>query len=364
VLAMSADSPGSVGVTFGTVEVGGPLLKSRTVQLVNKSSSLVRLTASYEPITQVPGVSFQLTSPYVVVPPRGTARVQVMLRIADPAALRKQPDPTVDLAHGRQFLAEASGLIKFAGDAALGVPVYAAPKPTSRLKAVGGRVVGRGLSQEGYQSRVTGLKLQGRSAELPSCGGTVHQDCAVNATARGGDLRYAGATSTPDLLAFGVVTWQNWANLGSGTWPEVSFEVGGRKFVTRAVKPTDANDNVLQDVWLARTESDGEVVDEQPLNGFLGDVDTNPFDSNVVVLPVSREAIGAGPVTYTVGVGGQYTTPGDPDGLIDVISAPMTFNYELTVPSLSTVVSPGDPAPGGDLLLFHHNASGDRAQVS
>ncbi|TWP51117.1 S8 family serine peptidase [Lentzea tibetensis] len=364
VLAMAEE--GTVGVSFGTVEVGGPLLVGRWIRLVNKGTTPVRLSGAYTPITSVPGVTYQLTSPYVVVPAGGTARAQVVLRVADRSALRKTPDPTVDLAHGRQYLAEASGLVTFTpvSGSPLHVPVHAAPKPVSRLKVVAGKVTGRALDQQGYQSRVTALRLQGRSDQLPSCGGTVHENCAVNATARGADLRYAGATSTASLLAFGVVTWENWSNLGSNTWPVVRFEVGGKKFVTRAVKPTDGNDRVLQDVWLARTETAaGELVDEQPLNGHLGDVDTNLFDSNVVVLPVSRAAIGAGPVTYTVGVGGQYTTPGDPDGLIDVISTPMTFTYDLEVPSLSTVVAAGSAAPPGDLLLFHHNASGDRAQA-
>ncbi|GLZ32828.1 peptidase S8 [Lentzea sp. NBRC 105346] len=365
VLAFAQDTPGTVGLSFGTVEAGGPVLSFKTIRLVNKSAAMVRLTARYEPITSVPGVAYQVPAPYIVVPPGGTARVPVLLHVLNPSELRKVADPTVDLAKGRQYLAEASGLVVFSrdGGSSLRVPVYAAPKPVSRLKVVGGHVVGKALDQPGYRSRMTVLRLQGRSDQLPACG-QLHENCAVNETARGGDLRYVGATATPELLAFGVVTWANWSNLGGNTWPVVRFSVGDKKFVTRAVKPTDANGRVLEDVWLARTETvDGDVVDEQPLNGFLGDVDTNLFDSNVVTLPVSRAVIGSGAVTYTVGVGGEYKPPGDADGLVDVISTPMTFNYELVVPSLSTVVGFGSEVPPGDLVLFHHNASGDRAQV-
>ena len=362
--ALSTDVLAVGDASFGTVEVSGPLLSNRTIRLLNKGTKTVRLKARYEPITAVPGVAFQVTSPFVVLPPGGSASVTVQLRIANPAALRKAPDPTVSLDEGRQFLAEASGLVMFTGDRSLQVPVYAAPKPVSRLTVAAGRVAGQGLDQPDYQARMTVLRLGARSDRLPDCGPDLQDNCAVNRTARGGDLRYVGATATADLLAFGVATWSTWANLGSSTQPEVRFSVGGKDFVTTAVKPTNADGDVTADIWLARTVVAGteDVVDEQPLNGFDGSTDTNLFDSDVVVLPVSRSALPAGPVTYTVGVHSRYTAPADPDELVDV--APQaTFNYEVIVPSLSTVVHPGDQVPAGSLVLFHHNATGNRALV-
>jgi len=244
------------------------------------------------------------------------------------------------------------------------VPVYAAPKPVSRLTVAGGKVAGRGLDQQDYAARMTVLQLGARSDRLPACGPDLQDNCAINRTARGGDLRYVGATATPDLLAFGVATWDTWVNLGSNIQPEVRFSVGGKKFVTKAVKPTNADDDVIADIWLARTtdvESD-EVIDEQPLNGLDGSFDTNVFDSDVVVLPVSRSVLPSGPVTYAVGVRSPYTAPGDPDKLVDVAPSAV-FSYEQVVPSLSTVVHPGDQVPSGSLVLFHHNATGNRALV-
>ncbi|MET8756291.1 S8 family serine peptidase [Lentzea sp. NPDC004782] len=360
--ALSADVLALGDASFGAVEVGGPVLTGRTIRLVNKGNALVQLKARYEPITSVPGVSFQVAAPYVVVPPNGSASVTVQLRIPNPAALRKTPDPAVSLADGRQFLAEASGLLTFSGDRSLRVPVYAAPKPVSRLTVVAGRIAGQGLDQPDYQARMTVLQLGARSDRLPDCGPDLQDNCAVNRTARGGDLRYVGATATPDLLAFGVATWDTWANLGSNTKPEVRFSVGGKNFVTTAVKPTNADGDVTADIWLARTVVAGteDVVDEQPLNGYDGSVDTNVFDSDVVVLPVSRAVLPTGPVNYTVGVDGRYTAPADSDELVDVAPSAV-FDYEVTVPSLSTVVHPGDRVPAGSLVFFHHNASGNRA---
>ncbi len=298
--ALSTDVLALGDASFGTVEVSGPLLNNRTIRLLNKGTTSVRLQARYEPITSVPGVSFLIATPHVALPPGGSAYVNVQMRISNPAALRKSPDPTVSLADGRQFLAEASGLVTFSGDRSLRVPVYAAPKPVSRLSVVAGRVVGAGLDQPDYQARMTVLQLGARSTRLPDCGPDVQDDCAVNRTARGGDLRYVGATATPDLLAFGVATWSTWTNLGSNTRPQVRFSVGGKDFVTTAVKPTNADDDVTADIWLARTVVAGteEVVDEQPLNGLDGSFDSNVFDSDVVVLPVSRSVLPAGPVTY------------------------------------------------------------------
>ncbi|WP_330271390.1 S8 family serine peptidase [Lentzea sp. NBC_00516] len=362
--ALSSDVLALGDASFGTVEAAGPVLTSRTIRLVNKGSQSVRLQARFEPITTVPGVSFQVIAPYVALPPGGSASVPVQLRISNPAALRKTPDPTVALDEGRQFLAEASGQVTFTGDRTLHVPVYAAPKPVSRLTAAGGRVAGRGLDQQDYQSRMTVLKLGARSDRLPDCGPDVQDNCAINRTARGGDLRYVGATATSDLLAFGVATWSTWANIGSNIQPQVKFSVGGKDFVTTAVKPTNPDGDITADIWLARTKVAGsdEVVDEQPLNGLDGATDTNLFDSDVVVLPVSRAALPSGPVTYTVGVRSPYTAPADSDDLVDVTPA-ATFDYGLIVPGLSTVVRPGDPLSSGSLVFFHHNASGNRAFV-
>ncbi|WP_198680512.1 S8 family peptidase [Lentzea terrae] len=362
--ALSTDVLALGDASFGTVEVGGPVLTGRTIRVVNKGATWVRLQARYEPITSVPGVSFLVSAPRVALPPGGSASVTVYLLISNPAALRKSPDPTVSLADGRQFLAEASGLLIFEGDRSLRVPVYAAPKPVSRLTVVAGRVFGRGLDQQDYQARMTVLQLGARSGRLPDCGQDVQDNCAVNRTARGGDLRYVGATATPELLAFGVATWNTWTNLGSNTKPEVRFSVGGKNFVTTAVKPTNADDNVTADIWLARTVVAGteDVVDEQPLNGLDGSFDTNVFDSDVVVLPVSRSVLPPGPVTYTVGVAGPYTAPADSDELVDVAPSAV-FDYGVTVPSLSTVVHPGDQVPAGSMVLFHHNATGNRTLI-
>ncbi|MCS7478835.1 S8 family serine peptidase [Umezawaea endophytica] len=424
VLAMVEDDPGSVGVSFGPVEVGGPVSLAKTVRVVNKSGRPRTASISYQPVTSVPGVDFDVSTPVVVLQPHGTADFRVTLRVDDPSRLRKSADPTVvkqQADHARQFLAEASGrlVVKPGGNpTALRVPVYAAPKPvadltTSAAEFTGDRGVltvdGRGVDQgEGdlaYRSLLSAFELQGTSDELPACDDVRKSDCAANTTAKGGDLRYVGATSTAPLvkaqggsaealLAFGVATWANWVTLGSTNTPEISIDTTGdgqADFTTVVAKPKDANGSVKADHWLARTRSaDGTVVDEQPVNGQYGDVDTNVMDTDVVVLPVALTALGIDPagashrITYTVATDGIYTAPGNEDGVIDQIGTPMSFDplkpglwfqgggdaalTYLAAPGTELVVN-RDPAAlaadgaGSLLVLQHHNATGRRANL-
>ncbi|MBW4718903.1 S8 family peptidase [Saccharothrix obliqua] len=414
-LAMVEDDPGSVGVSFGPVEVAGQVTRTKVVTVVNKSRLPRAVTVNYQSTTEVPGTRFDVWPPAMAVPPGGSARVRVVLRV-DGDALRKVGDPTVQAEQSgvaRQFLAEASGRIVLKSvDRVLRVPVYAAPKPVAEVSATGLafegdqgvlRLGGRGLAQgEGaraYRSLVSAFELHGTSPRLPDCTDDVQTDCAVNETAKGGDLRYVGATSTAPgdrsagaLLAFGVATWHNWATLGTGTTPEVRIDTdrdGNADYRIRVVKPT-TNGHVVADVWLARTTraSDNAVVDEQPVNGQHGEVDTNVMDSDVVVLPVSLTALGIDPggtsarLDYGVRTTGAYPAPGNDGGYVDRMGAAMSFDplkpgYWVRGESAMTWVS----APGtrltvlrdqaalaedkaeGLLLLHHHNASGSRAEV-
>jgi subtilisin family serine protease len=424
VLAMVEDNPGSVGVSFGPVEVGGPVSLTKTVKVVNKTARPRTASISYQPTTSVPGVEFAVSVPVVALEPYGVSTFGVTLRVDDPAALRKSADPTVvktQADQARQFLAEASGrlLVRPGGSStSLRVPVYAAPKPvadltTSAAEFTGDRGVltvdGRGVDQgEGdlaYRSLLSAFELQGTSGELPDCGDDKKTDCAVNTTAKGGDLRYVGVTSTAPLvkarggsadalLAFGVATWGNWVTLGGNNTPEISIDTTGdgqADFTTVVAKPKDANGSVKADHWLARTRStDGTVVDEQPVNGQHGDVDTNVMDTEVVVLPVALTALGIDPagtshrISYTVGMDGLYTAPGNADGYIDQIGTPMSFDplkpglwFQGGGDAALTYLAEGGTelvvnrdrealaADGADLLLVlqHHNATGRRANL-
>ena len=422
VLAYVQDDPGAVSVDFGTVEAGGPVTLTKTIKVVNKGAGWARFTVNYQGITQLPGVQYQLSANSVLLSPHGVAGVRVTLKITDPGALRKVIDPTVQATQAglpRQFVADASGrvvLTPTTGGVPLRVPVYAAPKPVSAINTppalffrgdqavlnLTGRGVDQGSAGQRYQSLVSVLELQASSPRLPECRGRLTDNCTINGTATGGDLRYVGAASTAPLakrqgrptdamLAFGLTTWGNWANLGSNTVPFVDIDTTGdgkADFESYVTKATGTDVLLVNTVDLNRPGLPS--VDMQAANNQLGDVDTNVFDSNVIVLPVSVAALGIDPtaashrISYTVGTTGFYTAPGSTTGLIDGVSTPLSFDVlspgywvqgggdpalvYTAKPGTALVVNRNTASAGSDtvqglLALEHHNASGKRASV-
>ncbi|TWP43407.1 S8 family serine peptidase [Lentzea tibetensis] len=421
VLAFVEEDRGYVSANFGVVEAGKPVSLSKTIKVVNKSTKVVEYRAGYEALTSIPGVSYQLSTDSVRLSPRGIARIKVTLKIDNPAALRKTMDPTMVAAQldvPRQFLADASGRVvltpRSGSTVALRVPVYSAPKPVADITTadsirfrgsqnqavlnLSGRGVDQGTGAQAYRSLVSVLELQGSSPRLRDCKKNVTENCALNTTAKGGDLRYVGAASTAplakaqgkpeeSLLAFGVATWGDWYNLGMNTVPFVDIDTNGDgtpDFETFATRLTDTDLLVATTVNLAT----GATVDIQSVNGLFGDVDTNTFDTNVVVLPVLLASLGIDPtkdtarLSYTVGTTGFYPAPGNANGLIDVIDRKLSFDPlkpGLWVqgggdPALSYLARPGtalvvnrDAAAlaldgsEGLLVLNHHNARGERA---
>ncbi|WP_216209096.1 S8 family serine peptidase [Amycolatopsis aidingensis] len=423
VLAYVQDDPGAVSATFGTVQAAGPVALTKTIKVVNKGVRPATFGVSYQGVTKLPGVRYELSTDTVRLSPRGIARVRVTLRIEDPGALRKVIDPTMATEQSglaRQFLADASGRVTFTpregATVGLRVPVYAAPKPVSAITTpralrfhgrqsqavlnLGGRGVVQGSGSQAYRSLISVFQLQARSGRLPECRGNSGRNCTINDTAKGGDLRYVGATSTAPLarqqgspadsmLAFGLATWSDWANLGSNTIPFVDIDTTGdgepdfESYVTKA----PATDVLLVNTVDLRKPG-FPSVDVQPVNGQLGDLDTNVFDTNVVVLPVRIAALGIDPaaeshrISYTAGTVGYYSAPGH--DLIDSIGEPVSIDAlapAYTVqgggdPALSYLARPGtalvvnrNPAAArqdtvlGLLTLNHHNASGQRAGV-
>lgn len=423
VLPMVEDNPGSVSVSFGTVEAGGEVSVTKTVRVVNKGVKPVEYRLGHTQANPVPGVSWQLSTDKLKITPRGVARFTVTFKVTDPTALRKLIDPTMEttqLKVARQFLTDSSGWITFTPTAGSTIPLrlstYAAPKPvsditvTDKLAFAGdqavlnltGRGVDQGESANAYRSLISVFEAHGVSPQLPDCRGQVKDDCAVNATARGGDLRAVGAASTAPLLrqqgradqallAFGVTTWKDWAGLGGNTAPFVSIDTTGDgkpDFQVSVTKAAGTDVLTATTVNLGKPLPDGkyELADSQPVNTHHGDVDTNVFDTNVVVLPVSIKALGIDPtkpsakISYTVGVNGMYVAPGDKDRLVDAIKTPMSFDVlapalwvqgggdaaltYLARPGTGLVVNRRPGVESGELLvLHHHNARDHRVQT-
>jgi subtilisin family serine protease len=415
-LAADADEPGAVSVTFGTVEVppGEPLQRREQVRVSNTGLLPVILDASYEPITEVPGVRIAVSPARVVVAPGVDALLDVTLRIDDPAALRRTADPTlepVQAGRPRQYLADASGRIALTPVAGatgpLRVPVSAAPKPVSDLAVdrsgdalvLRGTGVDQGSGRQAYRSRAGVFTLAATSPELPVCASAkAVVGCVANDTGRGGDLRHVGVSSTAPaavaagrpqdaLLAVAVTTWADLYNVGSLTQPAVEIDVDGDDrpdFATALTKLPDSDVLVAKTVDLAAAP-EAEPVDVQPVNGLDGDVDTNVFDTNAWVLPVRLTALGidpaadSAPLRFRVAVLGDYGPPGSEGGIVDALDEVVTFDPLRpgvdvrppgAVPDPAALLFPvadgtvlGGAGTGPLLVLLGQNASGERAAV-
>ncbi|MGH4011170.1 MAG: S8 family peptidase [Pseudonocardiaceae bacterium] len=399
VLAMVPDDPGQISANFGVVEAAGPVALSKTIKVVNKGAAAARYAVAYQPITTMPGVSYQMSSGSVHIAAGSVATLTVTLRIDDPSALRRTADPTIEktqLGAARQFVADASGRVVLTPQdprpgagvpqnpgagvprnpdvSLLRVPVYAAPRPAADMAApqslrlgydrqavlaLSGRGVDQGSGDAAYRSLISVLQLQAESGRLPDCEGVFVAYCTPNGTAQSGDIRYVGVTSTAPLavargrsgdalLAFGITTWEDWYNVGSNTIPFVSIDTSGDglpDFEVRGTKLPGTDVLVAVTVDL-HAPPDSPPVQALPVNGQYGDVDTGVFDSNVIVLPVSLVALGidplgvTAPISYTTGVASYYTGPVTVGAVIDSTGPAL---FDAVRPGLWTQGA-GDPA--------------------
>jgi hypothetical protein len=310
-----------------------------------------------------------------------------------PSALRHRIDPTMSatqLELPRQFVPDASGrlVVRPWGKGPLRVPVYGAAKPASQTTAtavpedgstgqvvLAGRGVDQGTGSQRYTSVFSVMELGERSGALPECLHGAADRCTYNQTTRSADLQYVGAGSTDDLLWFGIATRAQWAAVGNAVIPFVDYDVDGDDnpdFETYAFNIPD-DDGSGTDVLTAVTVdyANGAVVDVQPVNFNFGDVDTNVFDTDVLMLPVSKGALGLGdqgshPIAYAAAT--------DVDGFL--VDDTGIIEYDAGTPDLAT----GGPLfrdEGGaavkyslahgssaDALVLHlHGLPGRRAEV-
>jgi hypothetical protein len=263
--------------------------------------------------------------------------------------------------------------------------------------------VGEGFDQgrgtAAFQSKVSVLNLGHRSGKLPRCVLPVATTCVFNATTRAADLHYVGAGAAPGssgsraegALWFGVSTFGNWATLRGATTPIVDIDVDGDgefDYVVAAV--TAAGTDLLLSVLF---DSAGRALSYYPVNFLEGDVDTNVFDANTVLLPVSPADIGltddksSFPIRYQVSTSSPYAAD---DGAFDTtpwidfdvaapaiqVASPLYLDADdTTIPY--TVSPPAQAAASGGsaaltstrvdavqaLLLHLHGESGERAEA-
>ena len=111
VIASDADSPARVSLSFGLLEVAGPHLAKRNIELTNLGDQAWAGSIVVSNTLANAGVTLTAAKPTVTVPAKGTATVEMTLAI-DPAKVQLLFDPTTppEVKGGPRHIAhEASG---------------------------------------------------------------------------------------------------------------------------------------------------------------------------------------------------------------------------------------------------------------
>jgi subtilisin family serine protease len=431
-LAYVLGDTGAVSVSFGPVGVTAPTQTlTKTVRIVNKRPvSAASYVLSYAAAHETPGVTYSFSPSQVRLAPGGFADVKVTATFTR-SALRAVADPTSDpdpaaLDLMRSYRSDASGRLVLepvggtSGDE-LRVPVWSAPRAASAMSSpaqttvttkaglpagvqtsmlpLTGTGTDQGTGSEAYTSTVSTFQLQGTSPRLPSCSPTQVLDCAATADDRGADIRYVGAASdapaagglSKALLTFGISTHGPWRTPASSTEFDVFLDTDGDGIEDAVVyntrySTTDDFDYFLSELVDLRGPKP-VLLDDQMLNGIDGSFDTNVFNSDSLVLPVSVGLLqqkglvtGASPkIRYWVSSFAQ-------SGQVDELGSPSTpMTISLASPGLSAMGDfgtllntdlPGEQLevrrddatvkvdkPQGLLLVHHLNTNGSRAKV-
>ncbi|MET8704032.1 S8 family serine peptidase [Kitasatospora sp. NPDC004723] len=412
---------GAVGVSFGPVEVTGPLAPVREVEVRNLSAAPVAYRTGYAAATDAPGARFELAPARVEVPPGGAARVRVTLRV--PGALGRAPDPTTATLQGgraRSYRGELSGRLLLTPDdpaaPGLRVPLFAAPRAASDLVATtpvraahGGALVpltGTGVPGGG-PGLVSAFALGGEGGRWPDCppdggaevgpgagfvpeengtgqAGHLQDLCVERPGDRAADLRAVGAATDAPALP-GDPLAEGRLYLGAQVWAPAATPVG--LFAVRAALDTDGDgvtDVIVKadrlrgsDVLVARAldARTGAELDVQPLNARWGDTDTALLDSDAVVLPVRLSAlpgIGPGHSTVHYALWSGLTGSGTPDpaeafSAIGLEGARPTLAVDVLQPAVDIRTAPGAAAIAAPVrpatVLDIRRTPGDRSRI-
>jgi len=405
VVAYNAKHPALTSVTFGVVDVGATTVtRTAKVTVRNLGRTAATYDASFAAASTTGGATVTVSPSRVKVPAGKKATVTLRLTV-DPATLERDIDPTSESVQSgipREYVAALTGrLVLTSGDDELRVPVQAAPRLVSDLKAkpvtftgssdtAGMRLHGRGVASGGWQSLTTPLVLGTTSPRLPKDATLETSRSAV----RSGDIRYVGWSSTaPEvealggdpvddgLLNVGVAVEGSWASLGRVVVPVIDIDVDGdgepdlQSVVWKLAASVDVTVVSTYDLHAPATAG---PVDIQPVNSEFGDVDTGVFDSNVLVAPISLGAVGIDPGD-TPSLAVWTSSPYGRDGVVDEADAftvdPYDPSYWFENDRDSLVSTNGDggvtipvhrsaDATSGKLLVLqHHDRDGKRAQV-
>lgn len=355
VLAYDTDVKGAVSASFGVVAVPANkavVTQKRTIKVENTGAKATTVTLAYQGVIKQPGVTYTVKPAALSLKAHSSKTATVTMTVVtkslrktlDPTMAATQVNPYTGADEARQYVADASGrlLITPAGKSALRVPVYGAAKPTSTTSTkattfrsgkntlsaltLKGQGVSQGSGSTAFRSLASVLQLGAKSPKLPTCKGAQTDGCSWGPTATSGDLRYVGAGSAKGTqgykngaLWFGVATWGDWATIGNSVIPYVDMDTNGDgkadyEVYVQNAPSTDLLEAFLLDLNDRDEDGNPALISITPVNFNTGDVDTNVFDNNVLLIPVNPAAIGVKatdtsfPITYQVGMASMFSS--------------------------------------------------------
>ena len=434
-VAMSSATNGSVSVSFGVVETDSTTTVHQDVVVTNtRLTSPATYLVGYTPITDVPGATFTVSPTSIKVAPGRSTTVRVTLT-AVAKDLLHSPDRTLDLdpagtGETRDWLTIASGLLRFTpirgtGGAGMRLPVSAAPRPVSTMKAPASvdavqttasgaftgtiNMSGTGLSNiapspaPSYvteKSYASFFQLLGSSPAMPDCSDTVQQDCIPFEDGRAADLKYFGYAVDSEYAYFGIATYGPWRTAADISSFEVDIDTTGDGVAdiatinTREYSDTDGTDVFVAETYALPYTSGDDPIDTELINAVDGSTDTSKIHGDVMILPIARSVLdplvtyNSGRLLLNVGVTatGLDSEVSDSIGMTESGDVNLRVGYaepNVTVLGTSSVLGAShailldeptsasysvsmrsDGPSTSKLLVFHHaNASGSRADV-
>ena len=395
VLAYVTDDPGAVSVSFGAIEVTGPVSLTKTIKVQNTGSSAATYATSYDAATSIPGASYSVTPASVTVPAGESAEVEVTFTVTGRDDLTKTADPTsgrmaVAYNIAREVLSSASGRVVLTPDSgvALRVPVYAAPRPASEMSQASeltmpfgdeqsaevtltGDDLGDGTNgttdgdpDNDILSIAAGFELTAVDGQEPMCSLTVTSGCLHLDEERMADIAHVGVTSdypvyedAADSMAYFAVNAHGpWSTPASKIEFDLYIDVDGDKAPDLLAVNSRLPDEDVLVVDLYDLADTSEPIDTELLNGRSGSLDTAAFDSDTLIMPVWLDVLGdfgIDPSNPRVNYGIVSYTAYSADYVDAVGIDPATGAVSLSADLFTPGVSVTDADGAGPLVLDH-----------
>jgi len=390
----SADRPGEVSISFGSLEVVGSATYTANVKVDNPSSSSLSYDLGYTEVVAVPGVTVSFPGGSSVNVPAGGSTTFAVQLTADASLMKHTHDPSFSETSGtdtRAWMSEEGGYVTLTpvSGQPLRLPLYAAVRPAS---AMGTFEAGLPLSADGTFQ----VHLQGQGV---STGSSFPEDVVSLVSAlelqeinpgQDAPVRYLGVASdyqaqvalgkgvADATVYFGVAVNPGWSNPASAT---VDLQIDSNRDGTNDYELTVGEIAEGSDVFAARIcKVNTTDCHYAPLNGVLADArDTAPYNTDVAVLPVKVSWLGlstgasrfnysakgpATPVVHSFDLANPGLVFGGTDYLGAAATQPLYQDLDgQTIQVAYKQAAYKADAALGVLLLHHHNAAGNRAQV-